>query len=121
MAAKKLNFYGEKRYGSQKTEFLWRKKATFIVENTKFRFLSEIRLSKIRNSDFCKKFDFFFQFFHRSSAKPRRTDKRPTALNSLLKMLTIPIIFYPNQGVQQLAKYANNPHHFLENSKNGKK
>jgi len=33
-------------------------------------------LSKIQNSHFCKKFDIFFRFFHRSSAKSRRTGQR---------------------------------------------
>jgi len=54
MAAKKLNFYGEKR-------------VKILVKNTKFRFLSKIR--------------HFFRFFHRSSAKSRRIAKRPTVLN----------------------------------------
>jgi len=51
-------------------------------------------LSKIQNSDFCQKFEIFFRFFHRSSAKSRRTAKRPTVLNSLLNMLTILITFW---------------------------
>jgi len=51
-------------------------------------------LSKIQTSDFCQKFDIFFWFFHRSSAKSRRTDKRPTVLKSLLNMLTILITFW---------------------------
>jgi len=62
MAAKKGHFYGEKR--------------------------GKI-LSKIQNSDFCQKFYIFFRFFHRSSAKSKRTAKRPTVLSSLLNMLTI--------------------------------
>jgi len=52
-------------------------------------------LSKIRDSDFCQKCDIFFGFS---------------------------IVFLPNPGVQlktdifeQLAKYANDPHHFSEN------
>jgi len=66
MAAKKLNFYGEKGLKL---------------------------LSKIQNSDFCQKSDIFLRFFHRSSAKSRRTAKRPTVLSSLLNMLTILITF----------------------------
>jgi len=50
-------------------------------------------VSKIQSSDFCQKFDFFFRFFHRSSDKSRRKPKRPTALGSLLNMLTILITF----------------------------
>jgi len=46
-------------------------------------------LSKIQNSNFCQKFDIFIRFFHRSSAKSRRTAKRPTVLNSLLNMLEL--------------------------------
>jgi len=38
-----------------------------------------------------QKYDFSFQFFNRSLVKSRRTAKRPTVLNSLLPMLTIPI------------------------------
>jgi len=51
-------------------------------------------LSNIQNSDFCQKFDIYFLFFNRSSAKSRRTAKRPTVLNSLLNMLTIHITFW---------------------------
>jgi len=47
--------------------------------------------SKIRYSDFSQNCDFSFQFLNRSSAKSRRTAKKPTVLNSLLNMLTIPI------------------------------
>jgi len=66
MAAKKRNFFGEKR-------------VQIFVKNKKFRFLL-----KMRN---------FFRFLHRSSAKLKRTAKRPTVLSSLLNMLTILITF----------------------------
>jgi len=46
--------------------------------------------SKIQDSDFSQKYDFF-QFFNRSLVKTRRTAERPTVLKSLLPMLTIPI------------------------------
>jgi len=60
--------------------FMAKKRWTFLSKKTKFRFLS--------------KFDIFFLFFHRSSAKSRRTAKRPTVLDSLLNMLTILITFW---------------------------
>jgi len=64
---------------AKKTEFfLSKKRVEVVVKNAKLRFLS-----KMRN---------FFRFFHRSSAKLRRTAKRPIVLSSLLKMLTILII-----------------------------
>jgi len=64
-------------YGSKKTEFLW--PYIFVMAAKKLNFYGEKGLkflSKIQNSDFCKKWTFFFQFFHRSSAKSRRTAKR---------------------------------------------
>jgi len=66
MAAKKQNFYGEKKSSNfcRKFEILiFNKNATF------------------------------FRFFHSSSTKIRRTAKRPTVLSSLLNMLTILITF----------------------------
>jgi len=67
---------------------LWQPKNGIFMAKKGFQFLS-----KIRDSGFCQKFDIFFRFFHRSSAKSRRTAKRPTVLSSLLNMLTILIIF----------------------------
>jgi len=58
----------------------------FEGEKIWFRFWS-----KIRDSDFSQKYDFSFQFFSRSLVKSRRTAKRPTVLNRLLPLLTIPI------------------------------
>jgi len=57
-AAKKLNFFDEKK-GSN---FCQKYEVQIFVKNVKF----------------------FFRFFHRSSAKLRRTAKRPTVLSSLL-------------------------------------
>jgi len=48
-------------------------------------------LWKMRDLNFCQKWDIFFRFFNRSLAKSRRTSKRPTVLISWLEMLTIPI------------------------------
>jgi len=46
MAAKKLNFYGEKglTYGSQKTEFLWRKKSS---QKTEFAYIFVMAAKKL--------------------------------------------------------------------------
>jgi len=68
--------------------FLRQRKNRIFMAKKGFKFLS-----KIQNSDFWQKCDIFFRFFYRSSAKSRRTAIRPTALSSLLNMLTILIIF----------------------------
>jgi len=78
-------------------------------------------LSKIQNSDFCKKFEIFFRFFHRSSAKSRRTAKRPTVLNSLLNMLTILITFWKIYFLTNFLNFCSGlGHFFAKNVKNKK-
>jgi len=70
---------------------------TFVMAAEKLNFFRKKMGSnfflKIQNSVFCRKCDIFFRFFHCSSAKLRRTAKRPTVLSNLLNMLTILIIF----------------------------
>jgi len=65
---------------------IWQPKKLIFMAKKGFKFFP-----KIQDSDFCQKCDIFVRFFYRSSAKSRRTAKRPTVLCSLLNMLTIRI------------------------------
>jgi len=70
-------------------------------------------LSKLRNSDFCQKFDIFCWFFHCSSLNSRRTAKRQTVLSSLLNMLTIVITFMKIYFLSNFRFFCKGVHHLF--------